>query len=120
MTEVVGQSTGHGQRLSPGLKDLDQLEEALDILLTLVHSLVVRGAWWQQAVSQHPLLLLQVLLSVADVSPGQQGNVCIRGPIYIWNSCIAPFWSQPFFMTELILLCTCHPCRRSVTSQSTS
>jgi hypothetical protein len=68
MAGQANQSTGHGQGLSPGLKDLDQLEEALDILLTLVHCLVVRGAWWQQAVSQHPLLLLQVLMTVTDVS----------------------------------------------------
>jgi hypothetical protein len=77
MAGEVDRSTEHGQRLSPGLKDLDQLEEALDILLTLVHCLVVRGAWWQQAVSQHPLLLLQVLMTVADVSLGHQGIVCI-------------------------------------------
>jgi hypothetical protein len=61
----VNQSTDHEQRPAPGL---DQLEEALDILLALVHCLVVRGAWWQQAVSHHPLLLLQVLMTAADVS----------------------------------------------------
>jgi hypothetical protein len=77
MAGEVDRSTEQGQRLSPGLKDLDQLEGALDILLTLVHCLVVRGAWWQQAVSQHPLLLLQVLMTMADVSLGHQGIVCI-------------------------------------------
>jgi hypothetical protein len=70
MAGKADQSTGRGQHLSPGLQDVDQLEEALDILLTLVHCLVVRGAWWQQAVSQHPLLLLQVLMTLADVSLG--------------------------------------------------
>jgi hypothetical protein len=71
MAGEVNQTIGHGQNPSPGLKDLDQLEEALGILLTLVHCLVVKGAWWQQAVSHHPLLLLQVLMTVGDVSLGR-------------------------------------------------
>jgi hypothetical protein len=50
------------------------MEEALDILLTLVHCLVVRGAWWQQAVSHHPLLLFQVLMTLVDVSLGRDGG----------------------------------------------
>jgi hypothetical protein len=33
-----------------------------------VHRLVVKEAWWQQAVSQHPLLVLQVVMTAADVS----------------------------------------------------
>jgi hypothetical protein len=76
----VDQSTGRTKLATPGLQDIehDQLEEALDILLTLVHCLVVKGAWWQQAVSKHPLLLLQALMTVADVSPGKdEGTVCI-------------------------------------------
>jgi hypothetical protein len=75
MAGQVDPSPGLVQFYIPGLKDLDQLEEALDILLTLVHCLVVRGAWWQQAVSRHPLLLVQVLMTVADVSPGHRHSI---------------------------------------------
>jgi hypothetical protein len=74
----ASQKAGPERIFSPGLKKLDQLEEALDTLLSLVHCLVVRGAWWQQAVAQHPLLLLQVLLTVADVSVGSSGEVCMN------------------------------------------
>jgi hypothetical protein len=77
--EQGDQSTDHSQGLGLRLKDLDQLEEALDVLLTLVHCLVVGGAWWQQAVSHHPLLLLQVLMTLADVSLGRdKSKACIR------------------------------------------
>jgi hypothetical protein len=73
LAEKDGQTPEPERCFSPGLKDLDQLEAALDALLTLVHCLVVKGAWWQQAVEHRPLLLLQVLLTVSDVSSGNEG-----------------------------------------------
>jgi hypothetical protein len=73
--QVDQRTGGRRQTARLGLKDIehDQLKEALDTLLTLVHCLVVRGGWWQEALSQHPLLLLQVLMTVADVSFGKDG-----------------------------------------------
>jgi hypothetical protein len=76
--EQADRGAEDGHSIRPGLKDLGLLEEALDVLLTLVHCLVVRGAWWQQAISHHPLLLIQVLMTVADVSVGKgSGTICI-------------------------------------------
>jgi hypothetical protein len=67
--EPVGghRGTDHMEDLSPGLKDIGQLEEALDHFPTLVHCLITRGAWWQEAVSSQPLLLIQALLTITDV-----------------------------------------------------
>jgi hypothetical protein len=118
----VDQSTGRTQLATPGLKDIehDQLEEALDILLTLVHCLVVRGAWWQQAVSRHPLLLLQVLTTAADVSPGNDGRQSIQQCTRGNGDCAA---CLPSHLTGLQLLlngCISDACRHCLRSQSTS
>jgi hypothetical protein len=121
----VNQSTGQGQRLSPGLKDLDQLEEALDSLLTLVHCLVVKGAWWQQAVSQHPLLLLQVLMAIADVSLGHPGSMCTR---YVYDHVISAAYSVSHIITlqhlpaahEIAVPYKPDACRHSLTLEPTS
>jgi hypothetical protein len=95
-----------------------------------VHCLVGRGAWWQQAVSQQPLLLLQVLLTVADVSPGHQGKesihyssqhrVELHAPPPPWDTpLLLPGLELPFHSPEVTVPCMFNARRYSLTSQST-
>jgi hypothetical protein len=61
----------------------------------MVHCLVVGGAWWQQALAQHPLLLLQVLMTVADVSIGHQGRECSCAHMTLMQLCVSAAFTPP-------------------------
>jgi hypothetical protein len=45
----------------------DGIVAALDAVLSLAHALVMKGAWWQEAKAHYPLLLIEALLTVAQV-----------------------------------------------------
>jgi hypothetical protein len=58
------------------LVDPTNLEHCLAAVMCLVDALVADGPWWREAKSKQPLMLIQVLLRVSDVSAPSLCSCC--------------------------------------------
>jgi hypothetical protein len=89
----------HGQSLEPGVQEVEDVEAALGDLLSLASSLC-HEPLYQEAVSHHPLLYLQALLSTMNVSWCRAALNCSSAGQHCIN-----FSRKPGLQTPSNILC---------------
>jgi hypothetical protein len=62
----------------------NDLEVSLDAVLALAHALVSKGAWWQEAKEQHPVLLVEALYKTVEVGASQHCMTMVSNGKFAW------------------------------------